>query len=98
MKSVALPQGNFRSQRDDFNEGKLLQITAEALVKPMPKGQDVNTGFLVRDEDFFVSGSTMSLNHIAAFPLLCSHSVTVTLLSSFGEGIVFWDCVRVSPR
>lgn len=51
--SVDLPQGNFRAQRDDFNEGKLLRILSESLVKPAT-GDASTTGFLVRDEDFFV--------------------------------------------
>ncbi|CAM9670320.1 unnamed protein product, partial [Sphacelaria rigidula] len=54
VPTIDLPQGNFRAQRDDFNEGKLLQVTAAALVKSMPTGQDVDYGFLVRDEDFFI--------------------------------------------
>lgn len=52
--SVDLPQGNFRAQRDDFNEGKLLRIAAESLVASAPTSS-ANSGFLVRDEDFWVS-------------------------------------------
>lgn len=52
---IPLPQGNFRAQRDEFNEGKLLRITAGALVKTPLDGTDADSGFLERDEDFFVS-------------------------------------------
>lgn len=56
-QAVDLPQGNFRAQRDDFNEGKLLRITAEAIVKDAP-ATSANAGFLERDEDFFVSDAS----------------------------------------
>lgn len=52
--SVDLPQGNFRAQRDDFNEGKLLRIAAESLVATA-SSSSADSGFLVRDEDFWVS-------------------------------------------
>lgn len=55
VEGTPLPQGNFRAQRDDFNEGKILRISADSLVKKVPPGQDANSGFLERDEDFFVS-------------------------------------------
>lgn len=53
-ESVGLPQGNFRAIMDDFNEGKLLRVAAEALVMPA-SGDASTTGFLVRDTDFWVS-------------------------------------------
>ncbi|CAM9610829.1 unnamed protein product, partial [Ectocarpus sp. 12 AP-2014] len=48
-----LPQGNFRSQFDDFNEGKLLRISSDALVAEAT-GDASTTGFLVRDTDFWL--------------------------------------------
>lgn len=51
--NVALPQGNFRAILDNFNEGKLLRISSEALVMAAP-GDASTTGFLVRDTDFWV--------------------------------------------
>lgn len=51
---TGLPQGNFRAQMDDFNEGKLLRISSEALVMEAT-GDASTTGFLVRDTDFWVS-------------------------------------------
>ena len=53
VEDAGLPQGNFRAQLDDFNEGKLLRISADALVAGAPDSADT-TGFLVRDEDFWV--------------------------------------------
>ena len=53
VEDAGLPQGNFRAQLDDFNEGKLLRISADALVADAPDSADT-TGFLVRDEDFWV--------------------------------------------
>lgn len=54
--NTGLPQGNFRAILDDFNEGKLLRISSEALVAPA-SGDASTTGFLVRDTDFWVSKS-----------------------------------------
>lgn len=51
---VGIPQGNFRAIYDDFNEGKLLRISSEALVMTAT-GDASETGFLVRDTDFWVS-------------------------------------------
>ncbi|CAM9573714.1 unnamed protein product, partial [Ascophyllum nodosum] len=53
VEDAGLPQGNFRAQLDDFNEGKLLRISADALVADAPDSADT-TGFLVRDEDFWL--------------------------------------------
>eukprot|EP00903_Cladosiphon_okamuranus_P014013 g13031.t1 len=52
-EGVGLPQGNFRAIMDDFNEGKMLRISAEALVMPA-LGDASTTGFLVRDTDFWL--------------------------------------------
>lgn len=51
---VGIPQGNFRAIFDDFNEGKLLRVSSEALVKTAT-GDASETGFLERDTDFYVS-------------------------------------------
>ena len=53
VEDAGLPQGNFRAQLDEFNEGKLLRISADALVANAPDSGDT-TGLLVRDEDFWV--------------------------------------------
>ena len=53
VENAGLPQGNFRAQLDDFNEGKLLRISADALLADAPDSADT-TDFLVRDEDFWV--------------------------------------------
>lgn len=54
IEEYGLPQGNFRAQLDDFNEGKLLRISADSLVAAA-SSSSATTGFLVRDLDFWVS-------------------------------------------
>ncbi|CAN0531702.1 unnamed protein product, partial [Ectocarpus sp. 12 AP-2014] len=46
-----LPQGNFRSQFDDFNEGKLLRISSDALVAEATADAST-TGFLLEAKGF----------------------------------------------
>lgn len=55
VEGIPLPQGNFRAQQDSFNEGKIIRILADSLVKGVPTGQDIDLGFLQWDQDFFVS-------------------------------------------
>lgn len=71
VEDIPLPQGNFRAQRNEFNEGKVLRITADALVSDPPTGWDDTTGFLVRDEDFFVSPAMMSSVQGPVMPHTC---------------------------
>ncbi|CAM9249240.1 unnamed protein product, partial [Hapterophycus canaliculatus] len=53
IDEYGLPQGNFRAQLDDFNEGKLLRISSESLVMTSSTSSS-STGFLVRDTDFWL--------------------------------------------
>ncbi|CAM9866754.1 unnamed protein product, partial [Choristocarpus tenellus] len=53
---LGLPQGNFRAQRDDFGEGKVFRISAEALVKTSPHPVNPSKAFLDNGVDYIVIG------------------------------------------